>query len=152
MRSRFGAAVVALGAAACAASDPPPAPYDLPLPPGFPPMVVPADNPTTEPGVALGRQLYHDVRLSPDGQRACASCHRQDRAFTDPAAPGVLPHVNLAWSRNFLWDGRFVGTLEEAKLRAFRIHLSNFSKVSRRVRSRGGSACRRTRCRPILTC
>lgn len=114
MRSRFGAAVVALGAAACAASDPPPAPYDLPLPPGFPPMVVPADNPTTEPGVALGRQLYHDVRLSPDGQRACASCHRQDRAFTDPAAPGVLPHVNLAWSRNFLWDGRFVGTLEEA--------------------------------------
>jgi hypothetical protein len=114
VRSRLVAAVVALGAAACTASDPPPAPYDLPLPPGFPPMAVPADNPTTEPGVALGRQLYHDVRLSPDGRRACASCHRQDRAFTDPAAPGVLPHVNLAWSRNFLWDGRFVGTLEEA--------------------------------------
>ncbi len=33
--------------------------------------------------VALGRQLFHDVRLSGDGSRACSSCHIPERAFTD---------------------------------------------------------------------
>lgn len=87
-----------------------------PIPEGLPPMEVPDDNPTTVEGVALGRQLYHDPRLSPDGTRACASCHLQEHAFSNPTTPGVLPHINLAWSRNFLWDGRFEGTLEEAMI------------------------------------
>lgn len=33
--------------------------------------------------VELGRQLFGDVRLSGDGQRACVSCHQPERAFTD---------------------------------------------------------------------
>ncbi|MCE2952680.1 MAG: cytochrome-c peroxidase [Gemmatimonas sp.] len=33
--------------------------------------------------VALGRQLFHDVRLSGDGRRACSSCHVPEQAFTD---------------------------------------------------------------------
>lgn len=91
-----------------------PEPLEVRLPRGFPPMVVPEDNPTTYEGVALGRQLYYDRRLSPDGSRACADCHLQEYAFSNPAVPGVLPHINLAWSWNFLWDGKFEGTLEEA--------------------------------------
>lgn len=79
-------------------------------------MIVPEDNPTTVEGAALGRQLYYDTRLSPDGSRACASCHVQQHAFSTPTAEGVLPHINLAWSRSFLWDGSFEGTLEEAMI------------------------------------
>lgn len=33
--------------------------------------------------VSLGAQLFHDVRLSGDGSRACSSCHIPGRAFTD---------------------------------------------------------------------
>ncbi|MCZ7681018.1 MAG: hypothetical protein M5U28_20425 [Sandaracinaceae bacterium] len=77
-------------------------------------MIVPDDNPTTHEGVALGRQLYYDERLSAAGTQACADCHLQERSFSRPDVPGVLPHVNLAWSRRFLWDGAFEGTLEEA--------------------------------------
>lgn len=83
------------------------------IPRGFPPMEVPDHNPTTPEGVALGRQLYYDQRLSNGGARACADCHLQERAFSNPAASGVLAHVNLAWSRYFLWDGSEEGTLED---------------------------------------
>lgn len=40
--------------------------------------------------VALGRALFHDVRLSGDNSRACSSCHMPERAFTDgmKASPG----------------------------------------------------------------
>lgn len=113
-------AALALTAAACGpnptGSGPPPPPtaYDLVQRAGFPTMVVPEDNPTTVQGVALGRQLYYDNRLSPDGSRACADCHVQAHAFTNPDAHGVLPHINLAWSKHFLWDGGFDGTLEHA--------------------------------------
>jgi cytochrome c peroxidase len=77
-------------------------------------MIVPADNPTTVEGAALGRTLYYDRRMSPDGSRACADCHLQRHGFAHPDVPGVLPHINLAWSRSFLWDGHFEGTLEDA--------------------------------------
>jgi cytochrome c peroxidase len=33
--------------------------------------------------VDIGRQLFHDTRLSGDGQRACSSCHLPEKAFTD---------------------------------------------------------------------
>jgi cytochrome c peroxidase len=33
--------------------------------------------------VELGRRLFHDRRLSGDGQRACSSCHLPEKAFTD---------------------------------------------------------------------
>lgn len=107
---------VALLAVAACATDDGPRSVDHLIPRGFPPMVVPDDNPSTVEGIALGRQLYYDRRLSPQGNRACADCHDQARAFTSPTAPGVLPHINLAWSRNFLWDGRFEGTLDEAMI------------------------------------
>ncbi|WP_291263569.1 cytochrome c peroxidase [Gemmatimonas sp.] len=39
--------------------------------------------PATAEAVALGRTLFHDLRLSGDGQRACSSCHIPENAFTD---------------------------------------------------------------------
>ncbi len=53
------------------------------LPANFPPPFVPADNPMSEAKVELGRFLFHDPRLSGNGTQACASCHHQDKAFTD---------------------------------------------------------------------
>jgi cytochrome c peroxidase len=46
---------------------------------------LPADNPITAAGAALGRVLFYDRRLSRDGTVSCASCHVQSAAFTDTA-------------------------------------------------------------------
>ncbi|MFN3630842.1 MAG: cytochrome c peroxidase, partial [Casimicrobiaceae bacterium] len=57
--------------------------YTWNLPPDFPQPLVPADNPLTEEKAELGRYLFYDKRLSGNGTQACASCHQQDKAFTD---------------------------------------------------------------------
>ena len=49
---------------------------------GWPAM--PADNPLTVEGIALGRKLFHEKALSDDWSMSCASCHVQANAFTDP--------------------------------------------------------------------
>lgn len=59
------------------------------LPADFPPPRVPADNPLTEAKAELGRHLFHDRRLSGNGTQACASCHHQDKAFTDGRAVAI---------------------------------------------------------------
>lgn len=83
----------------------------------FPQVRLPADNPLTQEGVALGRRLFHETRLSINGTQSCASCHDQAHAFADPrqfsigAEGGVgrrnaMPLFNLAWHPAFFWDGR----------------------------------------------
>ena len=59
------------------------------LPKGFPVPKIPASNPMTAEKVELGRYLFHDKRLSVNGTQACASCHRQELAFTDGRAVGI---------------------------------------------------------------
>lgn len=44
--------------------------------------------PPAEPLVALGRKLFFDVRLSPDGARSCATCHPLDRWGAGAAEEG----------------------------------------------------------------
>ena len=60
--------------------------YVWDLPTGFPMPKVPADNPMSIAKVALGRRLFYDRRLSSDGTFSCATCHDQERAFTDGKA------------------------------------------------------------------
>ena len=60
--------------------------YHWDKPEWVPDPVVPADNPMTEAKVELGRHLFYDKRLSLDNTKACASCHLQDKAFTDGRA------------------------------------------------------------------
>jgi cytochrome c peroxidase len=75
------------------------------------------DNPLTVEGVALGRRLFYEKRLSRNSTISCASCHQQARAFTDGQAFSVgfdgvrtrrnsMSLANLLWVRNFFWDGR----------------------------------------------
>ena len=62
-----------------------PTPYDLVIPPFFPPMDVPADNPLTVEGVKLGRMLFWETALSSDRSMSCGSCHLPAHSFSDPA-------------------------------------------------------------------
>ena len=107
--------VALLGASACRykneeeleAPVAPATPFTLSYPYYFPVLDVPADNPLTVEGIALGRRLYYDSLLSTNGPhagRSCSSCHFQSNSFTVPD-PGrsALSHVNLACSRHFLW-------------------------------------------------
>lgn len=79
--------------------------------------------------IALGRRLFFDAQLSADGTISCASCHKEDSAFSDgrPVALGVrrlagvrnapsLLHV--AHNAELFWDGR-AASLEEQALQPF---------------------------------
>lgn len=77
----------------------------------------PADNPTTEAKVELGRMLYHDPRLSSTGTVSCSSCHNTMLGGEDnrPNSMGVngqtggrsAPTVwNSAFNKVQFWDGR----------------------------------------------
>lgn len=79
---------------------------------------LPSDNQLTEEKFILGRMLFYSKLLSKDGSISCASCHRQENAFSDPEtfSAGVggtlgtrqsMALFNLAWHTNgFFWDGR----------------------------------------------
>lgn len=53
------------------------------LPDWAPRPIVPADNPMSRAKVALGRRLFYEKQLSITGNYSCATCHRQERGFTD---------------------------------------------------------------------
>jgi len=63
--------------------------YVWSLPKGFPKPRVPADNPMTAAKVELGRRLFYDTRMSVNGGASCATCHKQELAFTDGRAVSV---------------------------------------------------------------
>jgi len=85
---------------------------------GLPEPELPGDNLLTEQGVKLGRMLFYETRLSGDNSLACASCHKQENAFTDTnrfstGIDGLEGHrqamsaVNMLWNTNgYFWDGR----------------------------------------------
>ena len=55
-----------------------------PSPPlGLPPVPYPKDNPQTAEKIALGDRLFDDTRFSTTGEVSCATCHAEDKAFTD---------------------------------------------------------------------
>lgn len=106
-----------------------PTPYNMVIPQGFPTKLnIPADNPMTVEGVALGRYLFYDGRLSgrdhPDSLMSCFTCHIQENSFevgySNPAFPDghphgltgvktphvVLPFINLVFNtEGYLWNG-----------------------------------------------
>ena len=94
------------------------------LPADFPVPAVPADNPMSTAKVELGRYLFYDVRLSGNGTPACASCHQQDKAFTDGLATAIgstgaahpraaQPLVNVAYHPTLTWANPSLVTLEK---------------------------------------
>lgn len=101
-------------------------PLELDITRRFPQVALPADNPLTHEGVALGERLFHDTRLSINNTQSCASCHDRGAAFSDRRRVSLgaegqtgkrqsMPLFNLAWSQAFFWDGR-APTLREQVL------------------------------------
>ena len=90
-----------------------------------PVQVIPDSIPVDPAKVALGRTLYHDVRLSIDNSISCASCHDLSKGGTDnkPFSEGVggqfgginAPTVfNAAFNFVQFWDGRAANLAAQA--------------------------------------
>jgi len=107
-------------------------PYELEIPYGFPTLLnIPADNPMTVEGVALGEALFNDSHLcgylgnEPDSLMCCATCHQRahnfDMGTDNPRFPdghargrttgkatihNVMPLINLVFnSEGYFWNG-----------------------------------------------
>ena len=92
-------------------------PYQFQMSATFPIPDLPRDNPLTVERVMLGKTLFFDKQLSINNAQSCADCHAPEKAFTDgrPTARGAegefgtrnsMPLFNLAWKKEFFWDGR----------------------------------------------
>ncbi|WP_304236553.1 cytochrome-c peroxidase [Jiulongibacter sediminis] len=90
-----------------------------------------SDNPITNDGATLGRVLFYDKKLSANGTISCASCHKQDKGFSDDAQLSVgfnggltgrhsMTLINSRFYQRgrFFWDER-AGSLEEQVLMPF---------------------------------
>jgi cytochrome c peroxidase len=88
----------------------------------------PVGNPSTDAGIALGRVLFYDTRLSILDNVACGSCHMQAFAFSDPAqrSEGIsggltmrhamgMTNARFYTSGRAFWDER-AATLEDQAL------------------------------------
>lgn len=91
----------------------------------------PTTNPITNDGATLGRVLFYDKKLSANGTIACASCHKQDKGFSDDAILSLgfnggttgrhsmtLINARFYQRGRFFWDERAT-TLEEQVLMPF---------------------------------
>ncbi|MGB0870911.1 MAG: cytochrome-c peroxidase [Flavobacteriales bacterium] len=102
-------------------------PFDFNKPDGSPAIPNYSENPLTKEGVALGKKLFYDKRLSGDNTMSCNGCHKQEQAFATnlrvekgidniEGTRNSMPLFNLIWNdKDFFWDGR-AKTLEEQVL------------------------------------
>ncbi len=92
-------------------------PYEFQMSATFPIPDLPRDNPLLNERVELGKKLFFDPQLSINNKQSCADCHAPEKAFSDGrrTARGAegkfgprnsMPLFNLAWKREFFWDGR----------------------------------------------
>jgi cytochrome c peroxidase len=99
--------------------------WDIPRP--FPRPPVPSDNPMSAAKVELGRYLFYDRRMSVNGKTSCATCHRQELAFTDGRAhaEGTTGEVhprssmslaNVAYLPSLAWANPDLDRLEDQAL------------------------------------
>lgn len=91
--------------------------FDLNIPAGLPAMTIPADNPMSVEGVALGRKLFYDNILSANNTMNCGSCHQLRNYTVDSnlaLSTGIdgikgtrnsMPLFNIGYSKKFFWDG-----------------------------------------------
>lgn len=97
--------------------------YQWNLPKGFPKPIVPEGNPMSDAKVELGRHLFYDKRLSINEKTSCATCHLQEKAFTEDRKTSVgttgeihprnsMSLVNLVYSPSFNWANPSVVRLE----------------------------------------
>ena len=101
--------------------------YTWDLPPRVAPPAVPSNAPVTPARVELGRRLFYDKRLSGNGTQSCATCHVQERAFTDGRAQGLgstgalhprgpMSLINVAYRDTLTWANPNMRSLDEQTL------------------------------------
>ncbi|MGM0557000.1 MAG: MbnH family di-heme enzyme [Myxococcota bacterium] len=101
--------------------------WDWDLPEGVPAPKIPDDNPMNEAKVELGRHLFYDQRLSGNQTQSCASCHKQELAFTDglPRSVGAtgqahprssMSLANVAYSTTLNWANPVTKDLAQQQL------------------------------------
>ena len=95
-----------------------PSSYSINVPFYLKKFKVPENNLTTNKGVELGRMLFYEKMLSIDNSVSCASCHKQELAFSDGNKVSIgifnkkgsrssMALNNLLWlDSTFFWDGR----------------------------------------------
>jgi hypothetical protein len=99
-------------------------PYRLTISKFFPRPELPRDNPLTVEGVSLGSELFFDRRLSANNSQSCAACHHPREGFAerrrvsrgidgDAGTRNAMPLENLAWKKEFFWDGRAASLREQ---------------------------------------
>jgi len=100
---------------------------EFPIPKGWSkPVYDFKSNPYSNEKIELGRSLFYDPLLSVNNSTSCASCHSPYNAFahTDhQLSHGVFDSIgtrnapslmNLAWQKNFMWDGSINNLNEQA--------------------------------------
>lgn len=101
--------------------------YQWDLPPRVAPPALPAGAVMTRARAELGRWLFYDKRLSGNGTQSCATCHIQERAFTDGRAQGLgstgmlhsrspMSLINVAYRDALTWANPSLRSLEEQAL------------------------------------
>jgi cytochrome c peroxidase len=101
--------------------------YVWDLPTDVPRPWVPADNVMSEAKVELGRHFFYDERLSINGTLSCASCHRQELAFSDGEVTALgatgdqlsrnsMSLTNVAYFYPYTWSNSVLHTLEDQAL------------------------------------
>ena len=131
-----------------------PVPYNLEIPELFANKliapIIPTNNPLTVEGIALGKKLFFDKKLSKDNTQSCASCHKPEKAFTDDSrfSDGIngqfgtrnsMPLFNLAWNfdERFTWDGKEL-SLERQALEPVKNPIemhSNWTEVAQKLQA-----------------
>ena len=95
---------------------------------GFIALLAASGSPAPGAKEQLGRYLFYDRRLSINNTTSCASCHRQELAFTDGRAQAVgatgevharsaMSLVDLASSTVYNWSDPSVHTLDQQALK-----------------------------------
>lgn len=93
----------------------------------------PNNPPITNEGASLGRVLFYDPQLSINNSISCASCHKQELAFSDGVAGStgfggkVTPRnsmaiINAGFNNNLFWDSR-VQSVSELAVKPIQNHI-----------------------------
>jgi cytochrome c peroxidase len=100
------------------------------VPKHFPPIPFPADNPYSKAKFLLGRELFYDPMMSPDGSvKSCSHCMKQEYNFADNVAVNIgfkeqpqprntMTLTNVAYLKQIFWDGR-TNRIESPAYRSF---------------------------------
>jgi len=102
-------------------------PFRFQMAPTFPMPDLPMDNPLIEERVSLGQKLFEEPAFSKDNSISCLACHNPEKGFSDPRRFSIGIHGdpstrnsmtlwNLAWKKDFFWDGRATSLRQQVLL------------------------------------